>query len=96
MFRKKVQPIDEILNEFLRDKGLETPLLQMQILQEYDKIAGNVVARYTGEKYIKNQVLYVKITRPALRNDLSMMRSELVRRLNMAVGSYVISDIHFY
>ncbi|MBO6296857.1 MAG: DUF721 domain-containing protein [Prevotella sp.] len=96
MFRKKVEHVGDILDSFLREEGLETPLLQRRIVREYENIAGAVVARYTAEKYIKNQILYVKITRPALRNDLSMMRSELVRRLNMAVGSYVISDIHFY
>ena len=43
-----------------------------------------------------NQTLVVQVLNPALRADLSMMRQKLVKRLNDAVGSYVISDIKFY
>ena len=54
------------------------------------------VGRYTGEKFIKNQTLFVKITNPALRQDLSMMRSKLVQRLNAEVGAMVIADVRIY
>ena len=39
---------------------------------------------------------FVKIDNPALRQDLSMMRSQLVRRLNAEVGSQVITDVRVY
>ena len=44
---------------------------------------------------IRNQTLYVHLTSPALRADLSMQRSEYVKRLNDYVGSQVITDIRF-
>ena len=96
MFRRKPQLISEVLKRFMRDEGLETPLLQKRIIDSWDEVAGEVVARYTQEKFIKNQTLMVKITNPALRSDISMMRSLLVQRLNAKVGTFVISDIKFY
>ncbi|MCI6161805.1 MAG: DUF721 domain-containing protein [Prevotellaceae bacterium] len=96
MFRRKVLPLDEILGKCLRQNGLETPMLQMRILEAWSKISGTVVGGCTEEKYIKNQRLYVKISRPALRSDLSMIRSELVQRLNREVGATVIVDIVVY
>ncbi len=96
MFRRDVKNIDELINMFLRQEGYETPLLQKRLVDSWDRVTGAVVARYTGEKFIKNQTLFVKITNPALRQDLSMMRSQLVRRLNEAVGSQVIVDIRLY
>ena len=54
------------------------------------------MARYTGEKFIKNQTLFVKIQSPALRQDLTMMRSQLVKRINEAVGNMVIADVRIY
>ena len=57
----------------------------------------NVVARYTTEKYIYNQTLHVKIVNPAVRNDLLMRRTELIRALNEATGgNMVISDIRIH
>ena len=55
-----------------------------------------MVASYTREKYIKNQTLFVKIVNPALRQDLTMMRAQLVKRLNAQVGGMVIADIRIY
>ena len=57
---------------------------------------GETVARYTGDKFIKNQTLFVKIVNPALRQDLTMMRSDIVRRLNEKVGAYVISELRIF
>ena len=93
MFRRNVQTLDEVLMKMLRAQGLETPLLQTRLIDAWDTVAGPTVARYTTQKYIKNQTLYVRIANPALRQDLSMMRSQLLQRLNSHVGSMVIADI---
>ncbi len=93
MFRRNVQTLDEVLMKMLRAQGLEMPLLQKRLIDAWDAVAGPTVARYTTQKYIKNQTLYVRIANPALRQDLSMMRSQLLQRLNSHVGSMVIADI---
>lgn len=96
MFRKKVRSIAELLPEFLRNEGLETPLQQKRLINSWDTVVGAPIAAYCGDKFIKNQTLYVKITNAALRADLTMSRSTLVRRLNEQVGAMVIADIRFY
>jgi len=96
MFRRDAKPLGEIVLHCLRQDGLETPLLQKRVIDSWDEIAGRAVARYTGDKFIKNQVLFVKILSPALRADLSMMREDFLRRLNAAAGSRVITEVRFY
>ena len=96
MFKRQVKPLAEVLHEFLRHEGLETPLQQRRLIDAWDRVTGPTVVRYTGEKFIRNQTLHVKITSPALRQNLSMMRSQLVSRLNGEVGVMVIADIHIY
>ena len=96
MFKQQPQALSEILQQFLREQGLETPLRQKRLIDAWEKVTGATVARYTGEKFIKNQTLHVKITSPALRHDLSMMRSQLVKRLNAEVGAMIIADVRSY
>ena len=96
MFKRDVLPLDEVLKKLLREEGLEVPLLQKRLVDSWEVVTGNVVARYTAEKFIRNQTLFVKITNPALRQDLSMMRAQLVKRLNEQVGSFFISDIKIF
>ena len=55
-----------------------------------------MVADYTDETSIRNQTLFVKITNAALRSDLTLMRTQLVKRLNERVGAFVITDIRIY
>lgn len=96
MFKRDVQSLADILQKCLRQDGLETPLLQKRVIDSWEKVAGNVIVKYTADKFIKNQTLFVKVLNPALRADLAMMRGRLVKNLNIEVGSNVIVDIKFY
>ena len=95
MFKRDVHDIKELILKNLRVQGLETPLLRKRLIDSWPEIVGNIVANYTDNLYIRNQTLYVHLTNPALRADMSMMRAELVRKLNAHVGSQVIADIKF-
>ena len=96
MYRKKERPVSDIVMEILRAQGLETPLLQRRLINAWEETAGALAARYTGEKFIKNQTLMVKITNPAMRAELSMIRTQLKNKLNAQVGAQVIADVRFY
>ncbi len=96
MFRKKTRTIGDILNQVMRQEGLETPLYQRRLVGAWEEVVGDIIAKYTENKYIKNQTLFVKIANPALRADLTMMKTKLVKELNSRVGSFVISDIRIY
>ena len=93
MFKQDVKSIADLINIYLRKEGLETPLLQKRLIDAWGSVVGSVVEKYTTEKFIKNQTLFVKISNPALR---SMMRAQLVKRLNQQVKSQVIVDVRIY
>lgn len=88
--------LDDVVNKFLREESLEAPLLQHRLLDSWDNVVGPLVTKYSGDKFIKNQTLFVKIQNPSLRQDLSMRKTELVELLNKEVNSQVIVDIRFY
>ena len=96
MFRKDVKPLKDLILRNLRQQGLEMPLLQKRLVEAWPEVAGETVSRYTLNAYIQNQTLYVHLSVPALRADLSMRRQEFVRLLNSHVGTQVIADIRFF
>lgn len=96
MFRRNVKSLNEVLQEALRDNGLETPLLQKRLIDSWPEVVGSALNKYTGDIFIKNQTLFVKINNPALRQDLSMTRGVIVKKLNAKVATMLITDIHFY
>ena len=95
MFRRSSTPIKEVILKALREQGLETPLLQKRLIDAWPDVMGETVASYTTSLNIRNQTLFVHLTNPALRMELSMQRQDIVRRLNDHVGNQVIADIRF-
>lgn len=95
MFKRKEQAIRDLIMRNLRTQGLETPLLQKRLIEAWPVVAGEAIARYTTDVRIYNQTLFVRLSVPALRADLSMRRQEFVSRLNEYVGNQVIADIRF-
>lgn len=95
MFRRDVKNIKDLVMQNLRENGLETPLLQKRLVDAWPEVAGPSVARFTREVSIYNQVLYVKLSSPVLRTELSMRRQMFIDKLNHIVGTRIITDVRF-
>lgn len=95
MERRKSEPLSSVLLRYLREQGLEGPLLEHRLLAAWPAVAGKLVESYTESTTIRNQTLFVKLRSAPLRANLQMRRSELVRLLNKEVGATVIYDIKF-
>ncbi len=92
----KTKPISDILREYMRMQGLETPLLQHRLIEKgWPAVVGKEVEAATSSIKIYNQVLYVRLRSAVLRQELMMQRTLLVQRLNAYVDAFIISDIHF-
>lgn len=95
MFRKQSELLKDVLQAYIREQGLETPLLQKRLIDSIPTVLGAPIAAYIENPYIKNQTLFVHVTNPALRADLSMARAKLTKKLNEAVKADIIVDIKF-
>ena len=95
MRRRNAQPLGDVIRQFLRLQGLETPLNEVRAVKVWPEVAGPLVAKLTSDVSFRQGTLYVKISRPALRQDLSMMRTELIGKVNAAVGAQVVQNIVF-
>ena len=95
MKRNNAEPIGKLIQQFLRQESLESPLNEQRLLDAWPQILGPAIASYTKELYIRNQILYVHLTSAALRQELMMGREVLVRTLNQRVGATVITNIIF-
>lgn len=95
MFRRHPEKIELALRAFLRANGLETPLLQRRLIAAWPETAGPAIASHTKDVKIQNQTLFVRLDAPALRSDLAMRTTELVRKLNAHVGANIITSIRF-
>lgn len=95
MKRNNAEPIGKLIQNFLRQECLETPLNERRLINSWSEVLGPTIASYTRDLYIRNQVLYVHLSSAALRQELMMGRDLLVRNLNAHIGAQVITNIVF-
>ena len=95
MERIKEENLGSVVARFLKETGLQTQLHQYRLKQAWPIITGELVKSKTQDLYIKNQTLYVKLSSPVLRFELSLRKQELKTQLNAYVQAQVISDITF-
>lgn len=93
MKKTNTQSLGNVILEFLRATGLETPLNEHRVMQAWSDVLGPSLSAYTKELRIYNQVLFVTVSSAAVRNELMMRRTELVSRLNASAGAQVITQI---
>lgn len=88
----KATDLTEALFAYLRESGLEQPVLEVQVEEIWPKVMGSLVASMTRSVEVKDGMLIVKVNSAALKAQLFENRFELVKKLNEAVGANVIRD----
>lgn len=93
MDRKDFQKIDSLLQQFVKANKLEKGLAEYRLMKSWEELLGVTVAKKTRSLHISNRKLFVTLHSSVVRNELEMIRSTLVGRLNSAAGMDVIDDI---
>ena len=73
MKKSNSEQVGDILRRFMRDEGLETPLNQFRLMSAWKDVMGDGIEQYTGDMFIKNQTLFVKIKSSVLKNNQMMI-----------------------
>jgi len=90
--RDNAQSIDDLLNRFLRDNGLETPLQLDRAKRAWFELSP-MISKYTQEVYIRGDVMYVHLKSAPLRQELLMAKDMIIKQINRTVKAQVIRDI---
>ncbi len=93
MQRKEIQKIDSLLDQFIKSNKLEKGLAEYRLVKSWKDLLGVTIARKTKSMHIRNRKLFVTLHSSVVRNELSMIKDTLIKRLNEAAGMNVIDDI---
>lgn len=93
MERKDVRKIDSLLHKFVKANGLENGLAEYRLMRSWNELLGITIAKKTRSLRIQNRKLYVSLHSSVVRNELSLIKDELIPKLNEAAGMNVIDDV---
>jgi predicted nucleic acid-binding Zn ribbon protein len=91
--RSNTQNISELVSQLLKDLKIDHKLKEVRLINSWNEVLGNNVARVTSRIFIKNRVLFVYLKSPVVRNELMMLKSGIIKSLNEKVGEKIIDDI---
>jgi predicted nucleic acid-binding Zn ribbon protein len=93
MRRQQTSTLKDLVNQFIREEGLEEGLYNTRLYALWDEMLGQTVARHTTKKYVKNHILYVQFDSSVVRSQLFAMRDDIVAQLNKRIGKELIHSI---
>tara|TARA_B100000401_G_scaffold432444_1_gene369796 strand:+ start:998 stop:1279 length:282 start_codon:yes stop_codon:yes gene_type:complete len=85
--------IKDLVNLFLKENKLEKGLLNIEMKKVWFDLMNNGVANYTDDISLKNKTLYIKLSSPALKEELSYGKEKLLKLINNKFNKTVVEKI---
>lgn len=95
MKRLEPESVGDVLRQALQDQGMTGRLYETRAAALWPSVVGEDIASRTGRPVVCNGLMTVYVRAAALRQELNMCRSGLVRHMNDILGRQVITDIRF-
>lgn len=95
MRRKQTQSISDVIRQFQKESAYEGKLVEKRLMGNWSKVLGSGIASSTRKLYIQNRTLFVHIESAVMREELTMIRTQILAALNKSVGTEVIDKIIF-
>ncbi|MBW6462799.1 MAG: DUF721 domain-containing protein [Bacillota bacterium] len=90
-----MKQISSVLENFLRSCNLWNGYQQYQLVQSWNEIVGSALSEVTQAESIANGVLRVSVKDSVWAYHLTMMKPQLIGKLNQHAGSKIVRDIFF-
>lgn len=93
MRRSEIHSIGSAIKSFLKESKFDRKLAEVDAVSSWEFIIGKPIARATTSIYIKNEILYVNLSSSIVRNELFMMRNDIIRAMNDHAGRVIVKAI---
>ena len=87
--------LKEAIENLVASYKMSEKLGEVQVVNCWEKVVGEMIAKHTVRIYIKKGKLIVKLDSPVLKEELSYSKSKIIEMLNKEVNEKIIEDIVF-
>ena len=85
--------LKSLINTFLKKNKLEKGLLNIEVKKVWFELMNNGVANYTTDVSLRKKTLYIKLSSPALKEELSYGKEKLIKLINERLKENVVEKI---
>ncbi|MVN90840.1 DUF721 domain-containing protein [Mucilaginibacter aquatilis] len=85
--------IKEAIEQMLSVYKIKQRFDETSMIAAWPEIVGKPVANRTSELFVNNKRLFLRIESSVVKNELMMMRSQIIEKINARAGSAIIEEI---
>lgn len=93
MRKKNENTLQEVLQAFITDNKLKTPLNETRVKSLWEKLMGPTIATYTSQISIKKGSLHLTILSAPLRQELLFSKEKIIRIINAELQEDFIKEV---
>ena len=92
---KKLEPLSVMLTGVLDRLGLSSQLAEYRAVTSWSKAVGEQIGKHTQAEWIDKGELIVKVDSHVWIQELTFLKPEIIKRLNLELGRETVKDIRF-
>jgi predicted nucleic acid-binding Zn ribbon protein len=93
MSKHNQHTIKDAIEQLLKVYRLDDKLAESRLVAAWEDVMGKMIAKHTKEIVIRQQQLIVTLDSSALRNELALAKTKIVKMMNDTVGRTIITEI---
>jgi predicted nucleic acid-binding Zn ribbon protein len=95
MSRNNDKTIKEAINDLLDSYRLRKKFDETSLIAAWPELMGTAISNRTKQLYINDRKLFLRVESSVIKNELLMMQTQIIKRLNEKAGHEVIVSIVF-
>ena len=85
--------IKEAMDQLFQVYKLQQKFDETALIAAWPEMMGVAIANRTKELYIRQKKLFVRVESSVIKNELMMMRTQIIEKMNEQAGGEVIVEI---
>jgi predicted nucleic acid-binding Zn ribbon protein len=95
MGRTNDKSLKEAIEQMLNVYKLKRKFDETSLLVAWPEMMGKAIANRTKDIFIRDRKLFIRMESAVIKNELLMMRSNIIDKMNERAGSRIIDEIIF-
>ncbi|MBV6643966.1 MAG: DUF721 domain-containing protein [Cyclobacteriaceae bacterium] len=95
MSEDPIKSFKKAFNHFLEEENISQSYKERLLISSWGKIMGKPIASRTSKIFIKDRVMFVKLTSAPLKQEMTISKAKILALLEKEMDEKVVEDVRF-
>jgi predicted nucleic acid-binding Zn ribbon protein len=91
----RILSLDTLMQSTLKEFGMDKKAKNYSVITGWEEIVGEKVAAVTLPEKVDKGILTVRVTNPVWKYELTMRKSEILKKIRSSHAGAEVNDIHW-